>query len=287
MTTSDRGETVRRLLTIVQLTLHEAMRRRVLLAALVCGAAFLVLYATGFHFVERDLRQNAAMPLLQRRLTLNLFVLAGLFAVNFLSVMTAVMLPVDTLSGEITSGVMQTLAAKPVRRAEILLGKWAAYLILVVGYLAVMAGGVLLVARALGRFTPPHVASGLPLMALECALLVTLSIAGGTRFSAVTNGVAVLGLHGLAFIGNWVEQIGTLVGNDAARSIGTVASLLMPSESLWQLAASRMQPALMRELHLTPFSPASVPSPAMVVWAAGYLVVALLLGLRQFQRRSL
>ena len=278
---------MRRVLTIVHLTLHEAMRRRILLAALVCGVAFLVLYATGFHFVERDLRQHADLPLLERRMALNLFVLAGLFAVNFLSVMTAVMLPVDTLSGEIASGVMQTLASKPVRRAEILLGKWAAYVVLVVGYLAVMAGGVLLVAGVLGRFAPPHVASGLPLMALECLLLVTLSIAGGTRFSTVTNGVAVLGLHGLAFLGNWVEQIGTMVGNDAARSVGTVASLVMPSESMWQLAASRMQPAMMRELHVTPFSPASVPSTAMVVWTAGYVAVVLLLALRQFRRRAL
>jgi Cu-processing system permease protein len=278
---------MRRLLTIVRFTLHEAMRRRILLAALACGVAFLALYGTGFHFVERDLRQHATMPLLERRMALAMFVLAGLFAVNFLSVMTAVMLPVDTLAGEIASGVMQTLASKPVRRAEILLGKWGAYVILVVGYLAVMAGGVLLVARVLGRYTPPNVAAGLPLMALECVLLVTLSIAGGTRFSAVTNGVVVLGLHGFAFIGNWVEQIGTLVGNDAARSIGTIASLLMPSESLWQLAASRMQPSLMRELHMTPFSPASVPSPAMVVWAAGYLVVVLLIGLRQFRHRAL
>lgn len=278
---------MRRFLTIVHLTLHEAMRRRILLAALVCGAAFLALYGVGFHFVVRDLREQAAMPLLQRRMTLNLFVLAGLFAANFLGVMTAVLLPADTLSGEISSGVMQTLAAKPVRRAEILLGKWAAYLLLVVGYLALTAGGVLLVARVMGPFTPPHVASGLSLMALECALLVTLSIAGGTRFGAVTNGVAVLGLHGLAFVGNWVEQIGTMLGNDAARSIGTVASLLMPSEALWQLASSRMQPAVMSELHATPFSPASVPSPAMVAWAAGYLLVVLLLGLRQFRHRPL
>jgi Cu-processing system permease protein len=278
---------MRRLLTVAHLTLHEAIRRRILLAALVCGAAFLVLYGTGFHFVERDLRQHAAMPLLERRMALNLFVLAGLFDVNFLSIMTAVLLPVDTLSGEIASGVMQTLASKPIRRAEILLGKWVAYVVLVVGYLAVMAGGVLLVARLVGRFTPPHVASGLPLMALECLLLVTLSIAGGTRFGTVTNGVMVLGLHGLAFIGNWVEQIGTMLGNDAARSVGTIASLVMPSESMWQLAASRMQPALMRELHVTPFSPASVPSPAMVAWTAGYIALVLLLGLRGFRRRAL
>jgi len=278
---------MRGFLTVTHLTLHEAMRRRILLAALAGGAAFLLLYGLGLHAVVHDLRRHAAMPLLQQRMLLNLFVLAGLFAANSLSVMSAVLLPADTLSGEIASGVMQTLASKPVRRGEILLGKWAAYGLLAAGYVAVLAGGVLLEARLLARFTPPDVAGALPLMALECLLLVTLSIAGGTRLGTVTNGVAVLGLHGLAFIGNWVEQIGALAGNDTARSIGTAASLVMPSESLWQRAASLMQPPLMRELHVSPFSPVSVPSPAMVAWAAGYTLVALLVALRLFRRRPL
>ncbi len=287
MKASGRGEVMRGLLTIVRITVHEAVRRRILLAALLCGAAFLALYGTGFYFVAREMQHEAAASLLQRRLALNLLVLAGLFAVNFLSVMTAVLLPADALSGEIASGVMQTVASKPVRRSTIVLGKWAAYVLLVGGYLLLLAGGVLAIGRGLGHFTPPAAGAGLALMALECALLVTVVIACGTRFGTITNGVVVLGLHGLAFIGNWVEQIGTFVGNDAARAMGTIASLIMPSESLWQLAASRMQPAVMRELHMSPFSPASVPSPAMIVWAAGYLGIALLLGLRHFRRRAL
>ena len=113
------------------------------------------------------------------------------------------------------------------------------------------------------------------------------SIAGGTRFSTITNGMLVFGLFGLAFIGGWMEQIGTYTGNLAARNVGTTASLLMPSESLWQLAAWHMQPPLMRDLHMTPFSPASVPSPAMVVWAVAYLIAALAFAVRSFARRGL
>jgi hypothetical protein len=69
--------------------------------------------------------------------------------------------------------------------------------------------------------------------------------------------------------------------------VGTIASLVMPSESLWQLAASLMQPPVMRDLHVTPFSPASTPSAAMVGWAVAYLVVVLAAGLRWFRRRAL
>ena len=105
--------------------------------------------------------------------------------------------------------------------------------------------------------------------------------------STIANGIAVFGLYGLAFIGSWVEQIGAMAGNETARTIGTVASLIIPSEAMWQLAAHHMQPPLMRDLHMTPFSPASVPSGAMVVWAAGYVLVVLAVGLRWFHRRPL
>jgi hypothetical protein len=124
-------------------------------------------------------------------------------------------------------------------------------------------------------------------MLLEGTLLLTLSIAGGARLSTVTNGMVAFGLFGFAFIGNWVEQIGTFADNDAARYVGTVASLIMPSEAMWQLAAAQMQPTLLRELGASPFSPLSVPSAAMVWWAAGYILVTLLLGLRAFAKRPL
>ena len=273
-----------RLLVITHLTLHEAMRRRVLLAALIGGAAFLVLYAIGFYFIARD-QANATM--IEKRMTLNAITLAGLYAVNLLTVMSAVLLPVDAISGEIASGSMQTLASKPMRRAEIVLGKWLAYALVVIGYLAGMAGGVLAIARLIGRFSPPGVGDGLPLMVLEALLLVSVSIAGGTRLSTVTNGMAAFGLYGVAFVGHWVEQIGTFVDNAAARNVGTVASLVMPSEAMWQRAAWLMQPTIMRELHNSPFSPASVASPAMVGWAAVYALIAVTLATRWFGRRGL
>lgn len=278
---------MRTTLTIAHLTLREAARRRILLAAVACGLAFVALFAIGFHYLVRGMPARVATNLVEKRIMLTFFTLAGLYAANFLAVMTAVLLPVDTLSGEIASGVMQTLASKPIRRSEIVLGKFLAFVAVAIGYLGLLAGGVLLAARVAGGAVPPHIGLGLPLMALEVAVLVTLSILGGTRLSTVTNGVTVFGLYGLAFIGSWVEQIGAMAGNDAARTIGTVASLIMPSESLWQLAAHHMQPAIMSQLQLTPFSPASVPSPAMVMWAGGYVVVGLLVAIAQFRRRPL
>lgn len=274
--------------TIVSLTIHEALRRRVLAAALVCGLAFLTLFATGLHFVLLDVEgQSGFRASAERATVLTLLTLAGLYAINFLTVMAAVLLPVDTLAGEIASGVIQTLASKPVRRSAIVLGKWFAYAVVVSGYFTFLALGLLAIVRLRGGFMVPHPEIGLPLIALEAVVLVSLCIAAGTRLSTVTTGIVSFGFFGLAFLGNWVEQIGTLTGNDAARTVGTVTSLIMPSESLWMLAAHHMQPPLMSQLGLTPFSPVSVPSPALVGWAVLHVVAALAFALRSFGRRPL
>jgi Cu-processing system permease protein len=274
-------------LAIARLTLHEALRRRILTAALIVGVAFLALYGVGLHFILRENSNHGNMTLLERRVFLNIMTLAGLYAANLLTVMTAVLLPVDTLSGEITSGVIQTLAVRPIRRRDIVLGKWLGHWIVMGGYLTLLAGGVLGIMAAFAHFTPPGIERGLPLMLLEGTVLLTVSIMGGTRLSTVTNGMLAFGLFGLAFIGNWVEQIGTMAGNAAAQRVGTVASLIMPCDALWQLAATNMQPSILRDLGASPFSPISVPSTAMIFWGFGYILVALAVGVRWFGRRAL
>ena len=275
------------LLTIFHLTLHEAGRRRILTATLIGAVAFLVLFGIGFHFVSIHAARQAGPSALRQRIMLNFLTLAGLYATHFLTLMTAVLLPVDTLSGEIATGVVQTVASKPVHRSSIVLGKWLAFSMVAVAYFAVVAGGVLLIARILGRFTPPGLALGLPLMALEAVVYVSLSIAGGARLATVTNGILAFGLYGIAFIGGWVEQVGAFSGNLPAQNVGTVASLLMPTEALWQRAAYCMQPAVMRDLHMTPFSPASLPSVLMVWWAVLYALLALYSGIQGFRKRAL
>lgn len=280
---------MRGIFTISQLTIHEALRKRVLLAALLLGLAFLILFALGIYFMNRELIETSRGPetQAQRALVYIFLTMAGLYAVNFLMVMMAALLPVDTLSGEIRSGAIQSLVTKPLRRAEIVLGKWLGFWVILAGYLLLMGGGVLLIARLVSNITPPNIAIGLGLMLLEATLLLTISIAGGTRLSTLANGVLVFGLFGLAFLGGWIEQIGSLFQNETAHYIGIIASLLVPSESLWQLAAYNMQPSLMRDMTLTPFSPASVPSNMMIVWALGYILIVLLIGLWSFRTRDL
>jgi len=271
------------LLTIAHLTWLEARRRRIVLAALICGIGFVVVYAIAVYFMNRSFSTAG----LQRQLQLQLLTLVGLYAVNFLVAALAVMLPVDTPSGEMASGVMQTIASKPVRRAEIVLGKWLVYGLMNAGYIVIMAGGVVLVMRVITGFAQQRIAGAFGLMVLEATVLLSITIVGGVRFSTVTNGIVAFALYGVAFIGGWIEQVGVVVGNATARYIGTAISLVSPPDAMWRLAVYALPPPFMRTVQLGPFSPASVPSSAMVWWAMGYIIVALALAIRGFQKRAL
>nr|ABV27363.1 ABC-type transport system protein [Chloracidobacterium thermophilum] len=275
---------LRGIVTLALLTFHEARQRKVLLLAFLLGLLFLGLFAWG---VRATARQANAMGPVTVRLQLNLLTLAGLYVINFLVAVTAVALPVDTLSGDIASGLIHTLLTKPLRRAAIVIGKWSGFLILLTLYFGFMAGGVLGVTWLTASYVPPGVFAAFPLMWLGAVVLLTMTIAGGTRLSTLANGVVIFGLYGIAFIGGWMERIGTVLGNTTARNLGIASSLLVPTEAMWQYAATLMQPALLRQVGLTPFSAVSTPSPLMVVWAVGCVAVNLGLAVWWFARRDL
>jgi len=277
---------VHSILAMAHLTLYESRRRRIVAAAAVCAAAFLVVYAAGLFFIHRE-QLREGRPLFQQQATMSVLTILGLYAANFLSVLFAVLLPVDTLSGEIDSGVIQTVASKPIRRADVVLGKWLGHAGIVMGYVLVLTLGVMLVVRVIAGPLAVRPLAALPLMLLEVVLLMTVSIAGGTRLSTVTNGVTALGFYGIAFIGGWIEQIGGFAGSQAAKTVGIVASLISPPDALWRLASYDVQPESLRNFGAALFATSSVPTTLMVWWAAGFTVATLIFAVRSFSTRQL
>jgi len=274
------------ILAMAHLTLYEARRRRIVAAAVVCAAAFLAVYAAGLSFIHRE-QLKEGRPLFQQQATMSVLTIVGLYAANFLSVLFAVLLPVDTLSNEIDSGVMQTVASKPIRRADVVIGKWLGHAVIVMGYVLVLTLGVMIVVRLIAGTVAVRPLEGLPLMLLEIVLLMTVSIAGGTRLSTVTNGVMALGFYGIAFVGGWIEQIGGFAGSQAARTVGIVASLISPADALWRLASDQVQPESLRNFGAAVFATSSVPTTLMVWWAAGFTVVTVIFAVRSFSTRQL
>lgn len=267
-------------------TFREAARKKMLWMALIAGGAFLILFGTGLHFQAKDFATHGMSPVLRREIS-STMVTMGLYAVDLLAVLMTILTSIDTLSGEIASGTIQAVATKPVPRWQLLAGKWLGFCGMLTAYIAIMVGGVNALTYATAGVTARHLALALSLIWMESVVLLSVTFAFATYFSTLTTGVLILGLHGLAFLGGWIEQFGAVTNAPRAVTVGIIASVLMPSESLWRRAAFEMQSPLANALRISPFNTLSVPSPAMVFYAALYMAIALVIATRRFSQRDL
>jgi ABC-type transport system involved in multi-copper enzyme maturation permease subunit len=289
------------IVTIARFTFREARRRRLLWLGIALGLAFLGIFAVGFYLVYDDIRNSVLMTFVGEEeqqtmlsLTANLFLMMGLFVVNFLVVLVSILTTVGALSGEITSHTIQAIVTKPLRRWEIVLGKWLGHAVMVTFYILLLTGGIIAVVYLIAGHTPRNTNSGLALYVLEGIVLMSVSIMGGTRLSTLVNGVVLFMVYGLAFIGGWVEQIASLpfINSDAAITIGTLAGRLLPSEVLWRRASHIMAPRISPSLDLEGpppflFTFGREPAPSIVLYALLYVGVVLLLAAWSFRRRDL
>jgi ABC-type transport system involved in multi-copper enzyme maturation permease subunit len=279
---------------IARLPFREAIRRRIMLAGLVLGVAFVILFSIGTHFIFGAMANDTAanMPsemaanIMMAEAT-NGFEMIGLYAATFLSVAMAALLGADTLAGEISSGTIQTIVTKPIRRADVVLGKWLGFAWLLGLYVLLLCGGIVLSVFIQMGHMPQNLVIGLGLIYMESIVIMTITLMLSSAFPALATGGIVFGLYGLSFIGGWIEEIGSALQSDTAIKVGIVTSLINPSESLWKRAVFEMQSPILNMFWGSPFASASVPSPLMMVYAFVYLIVVLFIAVRIFQQRDL
>jgi Cu-processing system permease protein len=277
---------MKRVWIMALITFQEAARKKILWMALIAGFGFLILFALGVHFQLEAFERYHALTSIRKHV-LSALLMMGMYAIDLLVVVLTVLASVDTLSGEIASGTIQAIATKPVRRWEVFAGKWLGFAAMLTLYILIMVMGVNELTRLMAGVTARNILQGFGLIWLESMLLLSVTFCFGTSFSTLTNGVLVFGLHGLAFLGGWIEQAGALTNTPKAVMVGIVASVLMPSEALWRRAAFEMQSPLATAVNFTAFSGASVPSPMMVGYAVIYAAFFLALAMRRLNKRDL
>ena len=111
------------MMVMFKLTLREAARRKVLWGLLILSVLFLLLYALGLVFIQAEIARFGVRPAATRngldlKTGYSFLATFALYAANFLIILLAVLIPMDTLAGEIGSGTIQSLAVKPLRAAR-------------------------------------------------------------------------------------------------------------------------------------------------------------------------
>jgi ABC-type transport system involved in multi-copper enzyme maturation permease subunit len=212
----------------------------------------------------------------------------GFYTVNFLAGVMTIFAAVGTIAGEIESGTFQAIVPKPLGRWELVVGKFLGFAAMVVAYVAIMSAWILATARIVADYTPANIIPATALVMLVSLILLALTVLGSTVMQTMANGVVVFMLYGGAMLGGLLENLGSILNIQSLINVGVITSLVLPSDVVWRLASSLLQPdSSLRFDAPIPLAVASPPSNAMVLYALAYVVVLVGGAVLSFRKRDL
>jgi ABC-type transport system involved in multi-copper enzyme maturation permease subunit len=280
--------TARTVLTVATLTLREAARRRVLRSLAAMTVVLLGLSAWGFSRIDAAFGglTSGEAPLVAS-IVLNLV----MFGLSLIAALGTAFLAGPTMAGEVESGIALAMLARPVRRSAVLLGKWLGLVIFGSGFVAVAGLAQFLIVWATLGYRPPQPATGLALLAVQAAVLLTLGLLLSTVVSPMASGIVAVGLFGATWIAGVVGGVGTALNNESVARVGTVSRMLLPTDGLWRGAMHAFQdPSLIATRAAydgQPFLSDAAPTAGYLAWVAIWVALVLGLAAVAFQRRDL
>lgn len=266
----DLPRSARQILTLTGFTLKEASRKRIVAGAVILTVLFVTLYAVGARFGYRNIENSATLTELTRPLFRVFIMLAGLQVTTFVGSLLAIFISVGTISSEVDNRLLDPILPRPVRRWEIVVGKWLGFAIMLAIYVSVTTLAVVLVTRLVGGYWPRNPLLGAAVLTLSAVFLMTVAMVGSSYFSTVTNGVIVTVFYAVGVIGGQLEQVAASLPtpSDPMQRIGIIVSLIVPSDSLWRLASAQMSPARLVDFGIpSPFTSVNPPTLWVAAWA--------------------
>jgi ABC-type transport system involved in multi-copper enzyme maturation permease subunit len=279
------------LLTIAGLTLREAVRRRLLLAVFILTVIIIAATGWGFSRIATFTRNGQPISHAEVLTTTAAFILLIAIMFSFILAVGSAFLAAPSIAADVESGLALAILPRPIRRSDVVLGKWLGMSALLAGYTALVSLLELAVIRVVTGYTPPHPAAAVLFLIGQAVVLLTLALLGSTRLPSITGGIIALVLFGIAWIFGIVTQVGATFHNATITTAGTVVSLILPTDGLWHGVQYNLQPAAITALSNaqgeTGLVAGAAPTTPYIVWAVAWVVVMLYLAVRSFARRDL
>ncbi len=286
-------------LTIARLTLAEAARRRLFLALIILTAIAVGLTGWGFAQLNNvsaisnggDITPDAAKALIVSQV-----LILVTFMFSFVLALSAAFIAAPVMAADLESGVVLAILARPVRRVELLMGKWLGVFVLIAGY-AVLSGVIeLLVVAVTTGYSPPEPIQAVVLLVAEATVLLTLTLALSTRISSIASGIIAVVLFGITWILGIVGGIGEVIDSSGLAFVGAVGRTLLPTDALWRGAVFHLEPDAVLLAYaqagrnyaaIFPFAATQPIALSYVAWVGAWIVIVLAIGWWSFRRREL
>jgi len=293
------------LLLITRFTLQEALRRKLFLAVIILSAllmiAFIILLSIAINLLQSN---NATSN--GGTVSSQLFLLSGgiffdilmIWLVYLLASLLTIVLTANMISGEIEAGTFAIIVPKSISRAEIVIGKWLGYALIVMFYTALMFFAFLAIIYWKTGYWPEQAFSALGTLELAMLALLGLTTIGSAFVPTIVNGAIALVLFIGAPTASFVQFVVQAISqgqSQALQNVSTVINLIMPTDALWHgtsyflLPSTQIFPLLgvSTENFNTPFTSTQPIATALLIWVAFYILILPLLAVLRFQHRDL
>ncbi len=269
--------------TIALATIEEISQRRVVAVTIVLAIAALALSAMTFsHIAGLTIRVGAFFGtdtklVASQLLILLMFLWSGLIAV------VAAFYGAAVVAGEIGSGEALAVLARPVRRVELLLGRWLGLAVVIAAFAASVTIGQMLVAFVTTGLAPANAVGVVAFVCAHALVILTVAVALATRLSVTAAALGTLMLFGIAWVGGVIGGVGAWTNGPQLMQMSSLTKLLLPSDAVWRGALFMLERpggvfsgARSVTMAANPFFGTEDPAPELLVAYACAWVVALL-----------
>jgi ABC-type transport system involved in multi-copper enzyme maturation permease subunit len=281
---------------IVRLTLFEALRRRTLWALVGLTALIVVLTGLGFEYLVTQARAHGTHEL-QLQVGVSQMLILCAFMFGFILTTTAAFLAAPAIAGDVESGVLLAMLARPLGRGTFVVGRWLG-LAIVVGAYGAAAGLLEIGAMKLASgYGPPDPLGAVGGLAAQAVVVLTATLLLSSRLPAIASGAIAVVLFGLAWGVGVLGGVGAALGVDSLETVSSIARLVFPSDGLWRATIFALEPTAVigaisanrsaQILQANPFFAATGPPPAYLAWCLGWVVAVVGLTVVSFRRREL
>ena len=284
------------ILTIARLTVAEAARRRILVVLLGLTLVSVALTTLG---VERLVTLGRAAPdttELEIQVGVSQILILVAFMFSFVLAMTAAFLAAPAIAADLETGVAHAVLARPIRRADYVIGRWIGLVAIVAAYAAASGlleiGAVLLVTG----YAPPQPLMAVAFLSAQAIVLLTLALLCSTRLPAIAAGAICVVVYGLGWMAGVFAGIGRVFEAGPLVAVAEASRWLLPSDGLWRGPISSLEPPAVVLIALgrggpaadaNPFFASTPPPLPFLAWSVAWVVLVLALTVISLDRRDL
>jgi len=287
--------TPRLVLAIASLTIREIARRRILWVMLGLSVVSVVLVGWG---VDRlvTLSRQESLDEVEIRIGVSQVLIMIAFMFSFVLAMSAAFLGAPAIASDVETGTVHAMLARPLRRADLFLGRWLGLAVIMAAYAALSGSLAIAVVRMVSGHAPPEPVVAVAFLAFESVIVLTVALTLGTRLPSIAAGAVTVVLFGLGWFAGVLGNVAVAFGAAPLAGVGDAARILLPADGLWRGVIYGLEPPVVlmvaagrnaTAMQANPFFASAPPPLAFIAWSAAWVLLVLGAGIVLFRRREL